>query len=366
MVSVVSLTGLGGSAFADQRTTHDDNVRLGIVTPSVVLEDDGMFYRGVVTFAISGGQGMSLHVEALDTWIDALGQRISLPQGSTPFSGEGRLTLALDSSDYVPNGLVQNVNVSLSLPSESVAKAPLMTGIKVTLHDTDDDSSGSGITILRSALAFVYAAPDDATLLQRGFFPEVTLKDLMVTPLETDMSAERTQPLTFVDGQKVAIAFHSANAGALFGFVTHHLTVEKQRWPWSRVDDGDSPLFERSLSEIVLIPGESRWDYVPVVGSLSGSGQEVELLGQWGLYSATVTTAVRTGGDSPSQTVSTVTFVVFPIRLTLTILLVVVISLFTAYRMGRGRGDRQDAESLEGAGPTSPSGTNADTKHHPA
>jgi hypothetical protein len=309
---------------------------VGIVTPSVFLEDQGNEYQGEVVFSLSGGEAMEITVEMLDSWSGENGQRISLPPGSTPLSGANRLALGSHATRYLPNGSVQKVSIPLRIGAESVREVPLLAAIRITLNDINAKPDEEKITIISSALAFVYAAPDEASLMAAGYSANVDVTRLLVTALKKDMTPESSNALTFVEGHPVAVAFESANTGSLFGFVTHTLTIGKKTWPWITRDDPEAAVFKHLFAEVILIPGQTRWDYVPVTGQISGSTQEVNLLTDWGIYDITLLTDVHSGSGIPTQSVSTVTFVVFPLRMTLGVLLVISLGLFAAFRLGSG------------------------------
>jgi hypothetical protein len=203
----------------------------------------------------------------------------------------------------------------------------LAAGVKLTLTKTPDQTNEGGVNITGAGLAYVYAIPEDYSGDLSAYTPSVRVTQAVVTSPADIIEGRPLRPVNFVEGGIVAVAFETENSGNLFAFVTHVLDVRKLGW-WVPPEERFSPVFTRDFRETVLVPGQLRLDWVGVTGTIVETGQSVNLVADWGIYEATVTTTHHTGFDEPTADQTSIIFFVFPIRTTLAFLIVA--ALFVA------------------------------------
>lgn len=337
MLALVSMAvGLGVSAVASESN------RIGIVTPTVVLENTRDNYVGEVIFSISGSKDMLLEVDLVDIWTDSQGNRITLSPGATPLTGLGRLVIGKFQTEYIADGTKQQISIPVSITADELSKAALLSGVKLTMLEKAESESNS-LRLISSAIAFVFAAGGDTDL--SGYLANFTIDSFTVAPLGTIKPTDPLGRLFFVENGPVELIFEGKNSGSLFAFVSHRLTLSKRSFG-DEAGVKRETLLEKEFSEVSVIPGQVRRDTVAATGVLQGSKSIVDLVSDWGLYDATLVTTSRSGSENPMVSSKTLNFLVFPVRSWAAVSILLVIAFFLVFRLGSVR---RRNKSTEGA-----------------
>jgi hypothetical protein len=323
---------LGTSSTESQDQLPEAGNRLGIATPSVVLVSDGEHYLGEVIFEISGDRPVVLEIDLLDVWSNDKGQRITLPPGSTPFGGQGRLLIGEHPGTYEPNGSQQRVTVPLRISNAVVEKAPLMVGVRITLRAISPQDDVKSVRVGSAAVAFAYAATEGANWDNESLRAKIDVGNLGVTPLQVEPEPGGRRTLTFVESGPVGVSFDSKNSGNLFASVAHSLIVRKWGW-WVDSADPLSMVFQHEIGSVIHIPGQNRSEFVPVTARAVGSQREINLLSDWGVYEISLDTRQRSGSEKEVHLVNSSLFIVFPIRSTVAILIGAIAILWVVSRI---------------------------------
>lgn len=305
MLALVSMAvGLGVSAVAS------DSNRIGIVTPTVVLENNRGNYVGEAIFSITGSKDMLLEVDLVDIWTDSQGNRITLSPGATPLTGLGRLLIGKFQTEYIADGTKQQISIPVSITADELSKAGLLSGVKLTMLEKAGSESGT-LKLISAAIAFVYASGGDTDL--SGYLANFTIDSFTVAPLGSTKPTDPLGRLFFVENGPVELVFEGRNSGSLFAFVSHRLTLSKRSFG-DEAGVKRETLLEKEFPEVSVIPGQVRRDKVAATGVLQGSKSIVDLVSGWGLYDATLETTTRSGSEDPKVSQKTLTFLVFPVR----------------------------------------------------
>lgn len=328
LVLAVATPWPGPQAMEQPRET---STRLGIITPSVVLEDSGFTFTGEAVFSLSGDTPVDITIDLIDIWTNDSGDREMLPLGSSPLSGRDRLRVGVHPARYEPSGEEQRIVIPVSITKASLESAPLLAGVRITVLETETTSTDGPLRVIGSALAFVYAATEGSLLSFDGFSPAVTVTNLRVVPIPSADNLTTLPSLTFVDRGPVALAFDSDNDGSMFSFLTHSATIT--RWGWGA--GSEAPIFSHDVDEVTLIPGQARQDSIPVTARLAGSNREIDLLERWGIYEALLVSTSHTGSTSERVTETSILFVVFPVRVGLGLLIAITLLVITGLRLAR-------------------------------
>jgi hypothetical protein len=342
MVVVALLTGVTPSPDAERH-------RLGIITSSVVLEQRGADYVGVVKFRIEGPTEMQLDIDTLDVWVDESGARITLPPGSTPFTADGRLNISSDATKYLPEEGPKILTLSLRSPAASIDQRPLVTGVRLTLRSDNPASTPEELGLVSAALALVYAAPPGGSLDGSEFRPDVIVEDIGVTNAGAASTSGPLRSFFFVNGGPVTAFLDTRNRGTLFAFATHSIRIDRMTWGTLRGGD-DNVVFESMSGESVLLPGQSKRDIADVVGRIVGTERDIDVIQQWGLYRVTGTVSYTTGNASMQPIIAerSTHFLVFPFRQTLLFILVTAVVILAVLNIrGRRRAEPLPAKTLD-------------------
>jgi hypothetical protein len=328
MLTLVSMAvGLGASAVASESN------RIGIVTPTVVLENNRDNYVGEVIFSISGSKDVLLEVDLVDIWTDSQGNRITLSPGATPLTGLGRLQIGKFQNEYIADGTKQKISIPVSITADELSKAGLLSGVKLTMLEKAGSES-SPLNLISAAIAVVYAFGGDTDL--SGYLANFKLESFIVAPLGTTKPSDSLGRIFFVENGPVELIFEGKNSGSLFAFVSHKLTLSKRSF-------GDEAgvarviLLEKEFSEVSVIPGQVRRETVAATGVLQGSESIVDLVSDWGLYDATLVTSSRSGSGDPLVSGKTLTFLVFPVRSLAAVSILLGLAFFLVFRLGSAR-----------------------------
>ena len=322
--------------------TASESNRIGIATTTVVLEKDRDNYVGEVIFSISGSKDMLLEVDLVDIWTDEQGDRITLPPGSTPLTGLGRLQIGSFQDEYISDGTKQQIAIPVSITADELSEAGLLSGVKLTMREEVKNESGS-LKLVSSAVAFVFASGGDTDL--SGYLGNFVIDSFIVAPLGTIKPADPISNLFFVENGPVEIVFEGKNSGSLFAFVSHKLTLSK-RSLGAEAGAEREVLLEKEYPEAAIIPGQIRRQTQAATGVLQGSESIVDLVSDWGLYDATLVTTTRSGSGDPVVSGKTLTFLVFPVRSLAAVAILMGLAFSLVFRMGSAR---RRSKSNEGA-----------------
>ncbi len=337
-VSMVVVTLLTATTAEPPTERH----RLGIITSSVVLEQQGPHYEGFVQFSVDGPTQMRLDVDTLDIWVNDKGEGVTLPPGSTPFSAKDRLTIRPDATTYSPADGRQIITISLSIPVADIDKRPLATGVRLTLRSESDTPPTDDIGLVSGALAFVYAAPPGISVDGQGFGPDIVLESLGVTSFGTPSTPGPLRSFTFVNSGPVTVFLDTENRGSLFAFTTQTMTIDRPQW-WFSPETSDDPDFSYTSPESVLLPGQTRRDAADAVVQVVGASRDIDVLQQWGIYRLTGTVSFTTGNVTSEPIIyeRSTYFLVFPLRQALGSLLAVTIVILFVVSLIRRRREQE-------------------------
>lgn len=294
--------------------------RIGIVTPFELLSPSGGNYSGTVTFSIAEGSKSELTLELLDVWSSDDGQRTTLPLGSTPTTGENRLAWSLSSLSYTPNGETQLVQVNLEIPTDALMSAPLSAAVRLTVRPIADSDDPAAVGIIASAIAFVFATHGDFQDPGGDFAPLIKNSNFMISYLSESSSSTQRRARLFIESELPLASFETKNEGALFAFVSHVLTIRRSGF-WVDPHLDEAVVYQTNIEQSIITPGQSRLREVPLTATLKGSDAVVSLVPQWGVYELILKTSYHTGNAQTRDEYQSVTFFVFPIRLTLMLLI---------------------------------------------
>lgn len=303
-------------------TAETSQTRIGIVTPFVLLESGDEAYSGTVIFSVAEGGASDLTLELLDVWSSEDGQRTTLPLGSTPTTGENRLTWALSSSSYTPNGETQLVQVNLEIPTDALMRAPLSASVRLTVRPIADSDESAAVGIIASAIAFVFATHDDFQGSDGDFNAIIKNSNFAISYLSEATSSAPRRARLFLEGELPLASFETTNEGTLFAFVSHVLTIRKSGF-WVDPLSDEAVVYQTDVEQSIITPGQSRLRDVPLTATLVGSDEVVSLVPQWGMYELILKTSYHSGGNQIFDEYQALTFFVFPIRLMLMILIAV-------------------------------------------
>ena len=314
---VASLLALATTSTASAETSQS---RIGIVTPFELLSPSGGNYSGTITFSIAEGSQSELTLELLDVWSSEDGQRTTLPLGSTPTTGKNRLAWSLSSLSYTPNGETQLVGVNLEISSDALMIAPLSAAVRLTVRPIADSDEPAAVGLIASAVAFVFATHEDFHDSGGDFTPLIKNSDFMISYLSESASSTQRRARLFIDRELPLASFETKNEGALFAFVSHELTIRRSGF-WVDPLSDEAVVYRTNIEQSIITPGQSRLRAVPLTATLVGSDEVVSLVPQWGVYQLILKTSYHSGSAQTSDEYQSVTFFVFPIRLTLMLLI---------------------------------------------
>jgi hypothetical protein len=324
------------SGLANAQAQEVDSNRIGIVTPSVFLQEIGGIYSGEVTFTISGPAAMALEVELLDAWSDDQGGRILLPAGTTPLSGNNRLMIGEHQDFYEPNNVPQRITIPVSIESELISSRPLLSAVRLVMRSKSVAEQDKPLGVVAAAASFVYASK--TTLDTKVFAADYSVEKLAVAPISQKSSNDSLQHQFFIERGPAKVIFEAQNSGNLFTTISNTVTLNKLNlWPDSRAPA--TPLLSTDFAETLMLPLELRKESLSLVDVLAGSHREVDLLSDWGLYEVSVISTSLSGSMKEIVSVRTTHFLVFPIRMlfTITIGLLIIFLLLAIRRPSRTR-----------------------------
>jgi hypothetical protein len=336
---------LGVGPFPQPATAADEQARIGIVTPYVLLEPSGDFYTGFLAFSVAEGVESELTLELLDVWSTDEGERITLPAGSTPSSGKDRLTWSMSSTRYLPKVDSQIFRVELSIPTELLQRAPLSAAIRLTVSPAVAPSQPAAVGLVASAIAFAFASHPDSSHGNGGFEADIQNSNFMISDLaDRDNPSRRAR--MFVEDQLVLASFETSNEGSLFAFVSHELTIRKTGF-WVDPLSEEAVAYQTKIEQSIITPGQSRTREIPLTAQLVGTDRVVSRVADWGIYELILKTSHHSGQPDAVDQFESITVVVFPFRQL--ILLIIVIALAVVLALGaRARHSLRKA-SLAGA-----------------
>ena len=313
---------------------ENDSDGIGILTGSVVLEKTaGADYVGEAVFSVFGPTRAGLEVDLLDVWTDENGERTTPPAGSTPLTGLGRLEAVLETNEYIPNGEEQLIRVKLRISGEDLESNALAAGVRLKVTNPPGEvASGNVIGVALQALIFVFASSENYLAGSEAASSSLEISNLGVIPVGQMGETGAVSPVGFIEGGQVAIAFNQSNLGNLFTFVTHRIEVRKIDWFVSR-QDRDLVVFENEFEQATMLPGQVRRNEVAVVANVQGSERVVNLVEDWGIYQIDLISSSSTGLEDPVVITSSATFVVFPTRAAIAVIILV---LFIGIAIFRG------------------------------
>jgi hypothetical protein len=305
---------------------QNDSNGIGILTSSVVLEKTASSdYVGEAVFTVFGETPTGLEVDILDVLTDENGSRVTPPPGSTPFTGLGRLETILETNQYIPNGGEQQIKVELRISAADLHSAPLAAAVRLkTVDPSKAESSGNVVGVALAALVFVYASPEGYVAGSEAFKSDLEISNLGVIPVSQMGETGAVSPVGFIEGGQVAIAFNQSNLGNLFTFVTHRIEVRKTGW-FVNQEDSDLIVFENEFEQATMLPGQLRRNEVAAVGKIQGSETVVNLVEDWGIYQIDLISSSSTGSEDPVVVTNSATFVVFPTRAALALIILVLL-----------------------------------------
>jgi len=328
MLALVSMAvGLSTATIASEAN------RIGIVTTTVVLEKDRKSYVGEVVFSISGPKDMLLEVGLVDIWTDEQGNRITLPPGSTPLTGLGRLQIGKFQDEYIADGGKQLIAIPVSITADELSKAGLLSGVKLTLREKAESQSGP-LKLVSAAVAFVLASDGETDL--SGYLGSFAIDSFIVAPIGETKPSDPLRGLFFVENGPIEVIFEGKNSGSLFTFVSHKLTLSK-RSLGAEAGAEREILLEKEYPEAAIIPGQVRRETAAATGVLQGSKSIVDLVSDWGLYDATLVTTTRDGIGEPVVSGKTLTFLVFPVRSWAAVAILLALAFLLVFRLGSAR-----------------------------
>lgn len=323
----LALTFLLTNLFSPTALAQTDQVRLGIATPTVLLEAGDEFYTGTVRFSLENGVESDLSIELLDVWASDQRQRTTLPAGSTPTTGKDRLKTNLESLTYVPSGQRQIIEVGVSISARDLLERPLNAAVKITVMPKEQSESQGSIGIVASAVAFVFASHKDYDAAEGEFSFDVKNTEFMVSYLAESANPSPRRSRTFIEDGLVTVSFETANEGSLFAFVSHQINVRRAGF-WVDPLSTESLIFQTEIEQSIITPGQTRFRDVPLTARLEGSDEIASLVASWGLYDVILRTTSHTGQGDEIETFEKITIIVFPIRQTvLTLITLGLISL---------------------------------------
>jgi len=287
---------------------------------------------------VSGNEPASIAVELLDVWAGVGGLRTTLPLGSTPQSGEGRVAMRASSLRYVPDGAVQEIAITVSISADQLLETPLSAAVRLTIEPDRAAQDGTRVKLISSAAAFVFGVHDDYEASSGEFAADIQISNLMVNYLNGASTPATRRSIRFVEGEFVEASFEATNRGSLFAFVRHELTVKKAGF-WIDSESDAALVIATNFDEWVLTPGQSRTHAVPLTARLEGTNRILSLVEAWGVYELTVTTYHFTRPDEVIEQVDTTYFYVFPIRPT--VFAVVLLGLATLLALRARRNSRK-------------------------
>lgn len=345
LISGLVLPGLLMAGYLAPATAAEAQVRIGIITPFVVLESEANEYGAEARFAVSGGVESEISFELLDVWFNPAGQRTTLPLGSTPTSAAGRLTASLGSSTYTPNAEVQTVAVRLSISSESLLNAPVSSAIRLTVRPTAGAENQGAVSIISSAVAFAFATHDDFVEGDGEFKAEIKNSNFMISDLaDRDNPSRRAR--MFVEDQLVLASFETSNEGSLFAFVSHELTIRKGGF-WIDPLSDEAVVYQSKIEQSIITPGQSRTREIPLTAQLVGTDRVISRVADWGIYDLILKTSHHSGQPDAVDQFESITVVVFPFRQLM--LLIIVIALAVVLALGARVRHRLRKASLTGS-----------------
>ena len=303
-------------------SAETSQARIGIVTPFELLSPSEGHYSGTVTFSIAEGSKSELTLELLDVWSSEDGQRTTLPLGSTPTTGENRLAWSLSSLSYTPNGKTQLVQVNLEIPSYALMSAPLSAAVRLTVRPIADSDETAAVGIIASAIAFIFATHVDFPESGGDFTPLIKNSNFMISYLSESTSSTQRRARLFIESELPLASFETKNEGTLFAFVSHVLTIRRSGF-WVDPLLDEAVVYQTNIEQSIITPGQSRLREVPLTATLVGSDEVVSLVPQWGVYELILKTSYHSGRGQTSDEYHSLTFFVFPIRLTLMLLIAV-------------------------------------------
>lgn len=321
-VHVIVMILVLSSIFASEARAEASQGRIGIVTPYVLLEPRGDFYTGTLTYSLVDGVTSDLSLELLDVWSSESGQRSTLPPGSTPTTGMNRLTWSLSTFRYYPTGEPQLVHVDLAIPSRMLKDAPLSSALRLTVRPISSGDQPEAISLVTSAIAFVFANHQDYASSDNGFEASIKNSNLMVSYLSDPAGSAPRRIRIFLDGELALASFETSNEGTLFAFVSHVLTIRNIS-SWIDPLSEESVIFQEDVKQSIITPGQSRLREMPLTATLVGSDEVVSLVSNWGVYEMVLKTTYHYGGDDTFDEYQSVTFYVFPIHQAIFILVAV-------------------------------------------
>jgi hypothetical protein len=344
LMSALVLLGLLTAGHSPTAKAAGEQVRIGIITPFVVLESEANEYAAEARFSVSGGVESEISFELLDVWFNPAGQRTTLPLGSTPTSAAGRLTASLGSSTYTPNVEVQTVAVRLSISSESLLKAPVSSAIRLTVRPTAGAENQGAVSIISSAVAFAFATHDDFVEGDGEFKAEIKNSNFMISDLaDRDNPSRRAR--MFVEDQLVLASFETSNEGSLFAFVSHELTIRKGGF-WIDPLSDEAVVYQSKIEQSIITPGQSRTREIPLTAQLVGTDRVISRVADWGIYDLILKTSHHSGQPDAVDQFESITVVVFPFRQLM--LLIIVIALAVVLALGARSRHRLRKASLTG------------------
>jgi hypothetical protein len=324
---LVTIVALVSTLPASTAIAQDEQVRLGIETPFVLLEAGDEYYTGIVRFSLANGVESDLSIELLDVWASDQRQRTTLPAGSTPTTGKDRLETRLESFGYVPDTETQMVEVAVSISAADLLKTPLNAAVKITVRPKEQSEAQGSIGIVASAVAFVFASHKDYDAAEGVFSFDVKNTDFMVSYLAESVNPSPRRSRTFIEDGLVTVSFETTNEGSLFAFVSHEISIRRAGF-WVDPLSTESLIFQTEIEQSIITPGQTRFRDVPLTARLEGSDEIASLVATWGLYDIILRTISNTGQGDEIETFETITIFVFPIRQTvLTLITIALIAL---------------------------------------
>jgi len=318
-------------------------------TNQVFTEIEEATDGGSFDLTISQGQPARIRVDLVDIFATELGAKQFAPLKSTPYTPFNYVEFTQDAGTYIPNGQTQTIKIPFKFKRIVGLDRPIIGGLRISLQEIPTNTANSNPEIkINTGIVGTFAFYPIGLVNQGEYkiLPKLKIRKIKVRSISQDMFPLNLIPNfpALINKGPIQLTTEIYNEGNIF---LETLSEAKINQAGLFAQNKETDLFRNQTSKSLLTPGQLVSNTVNVNRQIVGSEALINPLPTFGILKVSVSTTGSIGSKEFVSSSKTKFFIIFPWKITLILVLVLIAT--TIYRR-RFRAKRNNSNSTIAAG----------------
>lgn len=306
---------------------------------------NGSFFE----LTISQGQPARIRVDLVDIFATELGAKQFAPLKSTPYTPFNYVEFTQDAGTYIPNGQTQTIKIPFKFKRIVGLDRPIIGGLRISLQEIPTNTGNSNPEIkINTGIVGTFAFYPIGLVNQGDYkvSPKLQIRKIKVRSISQDVFPLNLIPNfpALINKGPIQLTTEISNDGNIFLETSSEVKINQAGF---FAQNKEAELFKNQTSKSLLTPGQLVSNTVNVNRQIVGSEALINPLPTFGILKVSVSTTGSIGSKEFVSSSKTKFFIIFPWKITLILVLVLIAT--TIYRR-RFRVKRNTGSSVIKAG----------------